>query len=33
MANVVAQCISRKQIRAFTKYVRELCGIHIEAEL
>ena len=27
MANVVAQCISRKQIRAFTKYVRELCGM------
>ena len=27
MANVVAQGISRKQIRAFTKYVRELCGM------
>ena len=27
MANVVAQGISRKKIRAFTKYVRELCGM------
>lgn len=27
MANVVAQGISRKQIRAFMKYVRELCGM------
>ena len=27
MANVVAQGISRKQIRAFAKYVRELCGM------
>ena len=27
MANFVAQGISRKQIRAFTKYVRELCGM------
>ena len=27
MANVVAQGISRKKIRAFTKYVRELSGM------
>lgn len=27
MVSFIAQGISRKQIRAFTKYIRELCGL------